>query len=163
MFSKTYCIIYHTNCDLKIDNAEIKAKKQMPALQELSREGYKFLGWYLDSEFTQEYNLEKMPKHDVDVYAKWEAISLEEFLNDINFFTKSANILKNLQNDYDGVIDFKDPKNEDEKTKTKKKTTKKKASTKKTVKKKTVKKAKIEKLEEEKPEQAVVEPEEEQE
>ena len=46
MFSKTYCIIYHTNCDLKIDNVEIKAKKQMPALKELSREGYKFLGWY---------------------------------------------------------------------------------------------------------------------
>ena len=164
MFSKTYCIIYHTNCDLKIDNVEIKAKKPMPALKELSREGYKFLGWYLDSEFTQEYNLEKMPKHDVEVYAKWEAISLEEFLNDINFFTKSANILKNLQNDYDGVIDFKDPKNEEEKPKVKKKTTKKKTSTKKTVRKKTVKKAKIEKLEEEKPEeQAVVEQEEEKE
>ena len=42
MFSKTYCIIYHTNCDLKIDNVEIKAKKSMPALPELSREGYKF-------------------------------------------------------------------------------------------------------------------------
>ena len=69
--------------------------------------------------------------------------------DDINFFTKSANILKNLQNDYDGVIDFKDPKNENEKEKPKKKSTKKK-TTKKVTKKKTVKKEKVKETEEEK-------------
>ena len=149
MFSKTYCIIYHTNCDLKLDNEIVKAKKPIPSLAKIEREGYNFIGWFLDEGFTKAFDLEKMPKEDVNVYAKWEAISLEEFLNDINFFTKSANILKNLQNDYDGVIDFKDPKNESEKEKPKKKSTKKK-TTKKVTKKKTVKKEKVKETEEEK-------------
>ena len=147
MFSKTYCIIYHTNCDLKIDNTIVKAKKPIPSIPALEREGYNFIGWFLDEGFTKTFDLEKMPKEDVNVYAKWEAISLEEFLNDISFFTKSANILKNLQNDYDGIIDFKDPKNEEEKPKAKKKTTKKK-TTKKVAKKKTVKKEKVKEVEE---------------
>ena len=63
-----------------------------------------------------------MPKNDLDLYAKWEPITLEEFLNDINYFTKSANILKSLQNDYTDVPDFKDPKAEDDKPKKKKST-----------------------------------------
>ena len=127
MFGKTYFINYHTNYDFEIASIEMKAKKNMPELPKLVREGYNFKGWFLDKEFTQEYNLEQMPKANVDVYAKWEAITLEEFLKDINFFTKSSNILKNLQNDYEGVVDFKDPVSKEEKDvkKSKKKVVKK--------------------------------------
>lgn len=140
MFGKAYCINYHTNCDLVIESIQLKAKKPMPSLPVLEKEGYKFIGWFLDSEYSCEYNLEVMPKANVELYAKWEAITLEEFLKDINFFTKSSNILKTLQNDYEGVPDFKDPKPEGEEKKTKKTT--KKSQTKKTTKKTTTKKAK---------------------
>ena len=104
MFFKKYFIYFHTNSDQELAPIEMKYKKDMPTLPVLEKEGYKFGAWYLDSEFKLEYNLEKMPKNDVHLYAKWEAITLEEFLNDINYFTKSANILKSLQNDYEGVV-----------------------------------------------------------
>ncbi len=155
MFFKKYFIYFHTNSNINLAAIEMKYKKTMPTLPEINKEGYKFVGWYLDSECSLEYNLEKMPKNDVNLYAKWEAISLEEFLTDIDFFTKSANILKNLQNDYEGVVDFKDPKTDDNKEK-KKKTTKKKTSTKKkttnkksNTKKSTTKKDSAKKVEEE--------------
>ena len=157
MFFKKYFIYFHTNSDQELAPIEMKYKKDMPTLPILEKEGYKFGAWYLDSEFKLEYNLEKMPKNDVHLYAKWEAITLEEFLNDINYFTKSANILKSLQNDYEGVVDFKDPKEEDGKEKkkkstkkkstSKKKTSTKKSSTKKTSTKKTVKEEKVEQVE----------------
>lgn len=38
-----------------------------------TKEGYKFKGWYLDSEYSQEYNLVKFPNKDTNVYGKWEA------------------------------------------------------------------------------------------
>lgn len=153
MFSKAYCINFHTNCEISVDNIILKAKKQMPTMPTLSREGYHFRGWFKDEKLTQVYDLEKMPKEDVNLYAKWESISLDEFLQDINYFTKSANILKSLQNDYEDVPDFKDVKAVDEKPKPKKKTSKKTTKkTSKSTKSKTSKtkkvKAPVEKIEE---------------
>ena len=150
MFSKAYCIIFHTNCEINIESIVVKAKKQIPALPTLSREGYHFRGWFKDSSLNEEFNLEKMPKENITLYARWETITLDEFLQDINYFTKSANILKSLQNDYEDVPDFKDTTKEKEtKPKTKKKTTKK-TTKKKTTKPKTKKETKVkEEIEEE--------------
>lgn len=152
MFSKAYCIIFHTNCEINIESIVVKAKKQIPALPTLSREGYHFRGWFKDSSLNEEFNLEKMPKEDINLYAKWVSITIDEFLQDINYFTKSANILKSLQNDYPDVVDFKDAKPQEEKAKPKKKSTKK--TTKKSTKSKTTKtkKVKVEEVKENKEE-----------
>ncbi len=40
-------------------------------LPTLTRTGYTFLGWYLDSNYQAPYNLSTMPSNDVIVYAKW--------------------------------------------------------------------------------------------
>ena len=166
MFFKKYFIYFHTNSNQELAPIELKYKKDIPTLPVLEKEGYKFGGWFLDGEYKLEYNLEKMPKNDINLYAKWDAITLEEFLADIDYFTKSANILKNLQNDYEGVVDFKDPKAEEEKEKkkkttkkktTKKKTTSKKSTSKKTSTKKTVKKEKVETAQDEEVKEDVVE------
>lgn len=150
MFSKAYCINFHTNCEINIESIELKAKKQIPTLPNPTREGYHFKGWFKDESLKEEFNLEKMPKENITLYARWEAITLDEFLQDINYFTKSANILKSLQNDYADVPDFKDTTKEKEtKPKTKKKTTKK-TTKKKTTKPKTKKETKVkEEIEEE--------------
>ena len=149
MFSKAYCINFQTNCEINIESIELKVKKQIPELPSPSREGYHFRGWYKDESLNEEFNLEKMPKENITLYAKWEAITLDEFLQDINYFTKSANILKSLQNDYEDVPDFKDTKEKEAKPKTKKKTTKK-TTKKKTTKPKTKKETKVkEEIEEE--------------
>lgn len=132
MFNKEYSIIFNTNGGKNIENIKCKSKKNIPALPECTKAGYKFLGWFLDEALEKEFNLEKMPKNDLVLYAKWEGISLEEFTKDINFFTKSANILQNLQNDYTDVPNFKD--NVKKETKTAKKKTTKKVTKKKTTK-----------------------------
>ncbi len=131
MFNKIYHIVFNVNGGNNIDDVLCKSGKTFPVLPYATKEGYKFLGWFLDENFENEVTLEKMPKKNLVLYAKWEVISLEEFSKDINFFTKSSNILQNLQNDYSDVPNFKDSV---------KKETKKKTSTKKTTKKKTVKK-----------------------
>ncbi len=134
MFNKEYSIIFNTNGGKNIDNIKCKSKKDIPALPECVKSGYKFIGWFLDEGLEKEFNLEKMPKSDLVLYAKWEGISIEEFNKEINFFTKSANILQNLQNDYIDVPNFKDNVKKEEKPAKKKKSTKattKKASTKK--------------------------------
>ena len=139
-FNKTFKINYHTNgANEKIDSIECKYKTVFPELPKLSKDGYKFGGWFLNQELNEEFNLEKMPKHDVDLYAKWDAITLDEFIKEINFFSKTANILKNLQNDYTDVPDFRDVSDKEKEPSPKKKATKstKKKTTKKTTKKKT--------------------------
>ena len=131
MFNKIYHIVFNVNGGNSIDDMLCKSGKAFPVLPYPIKEGYKFLGWFLDENFENEVTLEKMPKKNLVLYAKWEVISLEEFSKDINFFTKSSNILQNLQNDYSDVPNFKDNV---------KKETKKKTSTKKSSKKKAVKK-----------------------
>lgn len=145
MFNKLYTISFNTFGGNKIESISCKAKKDIPELPLPVKDGYKFVSWFLDKDLKEEFSFEKMPKKDLELFAKWEVISLEEFASDINFFTKSSNILKNLQNDYEGVPDFKDSVKKDD---TKKKT-KKKASAKKSTKKKAcVKKKETEKVEE---------------
>lgn len=131
MFNKIYHIVFNVNGGNNLDDILCKSGKAFPVLPYATKEGYKFLGWFLDENFENEVTLEKMPKKNLVLYAKWEVISLEEFSKDINFFTKSSNILQNLQNDYSDVPNFKDVV---------KKEPKKKTSAKKTTKKKTVKK-----------------------
>ena len=41
-----------------------------------TREGYTFVGWYLDQEYTESFSL-KVPEKDITVYARWEANSVE--------------------------------------------------------------------------------------
>lgn len=47
---------------------------QVEAPQEPVREGYRFLGWYLDPEGTQSYVFSVMPEEDVTLYALWERL-----------------------------------------------------------------------------------------
>lgn len=131
MFNKIYHIVFNVNGGNNIEDVLCKSGKAFPVLPYATKEGYKFLGWFLDENFENEVTFEKMPKKNLVLYAKWEVISLEEFSKDINFFTKSSNILQNLQNDYSDVPNFKDNVKKD---------SKKKASSKKVSKKKAVKK-----------------------
>ena len=137
MFNKIYNISFVTNGGKEIDPISCKSKKEFPELPVPVKDGYKFMGWFVNEETNILCEWDKMPKKDIVLYAKWENINLEEFAKEIDFFTKSSNILQNLQNDYEGVPNFKDLSNKDTKT-TKKKATSK--TNKKTTKKKTVSK-----------------------
>lgn len=51
-----------------IENAEIDEEVGTPI-----KDGYTFKGWYLDSEYTEEYDLLQFPNKDIKVYGRWEA------------------------------------------------------------------------------------------
>lgn len=148
--NKKYYINFETNCDQKLEPLCLKNKEAIPALPNVNKEGYKFMGWFKDPKFEISFEQKTMTKKDFTIYAKWEVISIDEFLNDVNFYTKSSNILQNLQNDYSDVPNFRDENKDSKVAKkkvTKKKTTKKTTSKKKTTKTKSTKVTKKEDVE----------------
>ncbi len=42
-----------------------------------TREGYEFIGWYLEDTFETEFGYTTMPSSDIDIYAKWEIGTFE--------------------------------------------------------------------------------------
>lgn len=67
-----YVIVPYTNGGtyINIINAGFEKKITKPA--DPVRTGYVFAGWYLDEDFTQEYEFpELMPAYDTNIYAKW--------------------------------------------------------------------------------------------
>ena len=65
-------IIYHSNTD-KALNRDIVRKSLIKnlKLQEPTREGYTFEGWYFDKEFTNKYDAENFSESNNELYAKW--------------------------------------------------------------------------------------------
>lgn len=69
-------ITYHYNNDnddvvfKEYDISKIGSKLELPVLA--WKELYKFIGWYLDEELTQEVNIDKIPDYNLNLYAKWE-------------------------------------------------------------------------------------------
>ena len=39
------------------------------------KDGYKFVGWYEDKNFTKKFDFSKLPTSDITLYAKWEKVS----------------------------------------------------------------------------------------
>ncbi len=79
-----YKIIYNTNGGKKIleDNIYYDSKTET-LIEEPTREGYKFLGWYYDSKFTKKVTVKHLEKigeegkvlgvtDTINLYAKWE-------------------------------------------------------------------------------------------
>ena len=63
-----------------------------------TKEGYEFNGWYLDSEYTEEYNLTKFQSDNIKVYAKWSPVQYT-----INFMVDEESI-KELSSIYDQEV-----------------------------------------------------------
>ena len=57
------------------------------------------MGWYLDSNFNQVYNLENMPGRNVIVYAKWQ---INEY--DLKFNTNQGSQISNIKLNYNQVF-----------------------------------------------------------
>ena len=67
-----YNIVYHTDNEESFDSEVInKSTLKKLKLREPSKVGYTFGGWYLDSEFTQEYDPNKIDKENNEIFAKW--------------------------------------------------------------------------------------------
>jgi len=59
------------NCDDYEDIDVDYEYNQQISIDNPTRIGYAFLGWYLDSGFTEEFTITTMPAEDITLYAKW--------------------------------------------------------------------------------------------
>lgn len=69
----TYTVTYVSNGGSEIAPANVKKGEKLQKPQEPTRDGYVFVAWYEDSEFSAEYDFEKPVEKDFSLYANWKA------------------------------------------------------------------------------------------
>ena len=91
-----YLISFNSNGGNSIEQVIVEYNSKLPELETPTREGYVFLGWFEDKEFTREHNLKTMPAKDIILYAKWEVSKpeIDGLDNDNNI------VLKKRKNSY---------------------------------------------------------------
>jgi len=67
---------------------------------EPTREGFAFLGWYTEPEFSTEYTFTVIPKNDITLYAKWQAL-----ISTITFDTDSGTAVSPITQTVGTIID----------------------------------------------------------
>lgn len=65
------------------------------------REGFTFSGWYLDEDYSEAFDYERMPDHDIDVYAKWTRNNYTVF-----FETEPHPDVPPIDVPYEGTVDL---------------------------------------------------------
>ena len=64
---------FETNGGSKVDYISVNTGEVLGNVEEPVRQGYDFLGWYIDKELTIKYDLGKVVEESFTLYAKWEA------------------------------------------------------------------------------------------
>jgi len=104
-------ITFNTNCDNEIEDFFLKKDEngdvELP--ENPSKEGYEFVGWFLDREFENELNIKEL-NSNVNVYAKWNKIDEPiEKANIIDLINNNPNFWKARPNlNYINLIYYKD-------------------------------------------------------
>lgn len=76
--SQTVVIDFVTNGDTQIESLELEKGERVSTPQEPLKEGFTFIGWYLDSELTTEFHFqEDTVSEDLTLYAKWEVVTYD--------------------------------------------------------------------------------------
>lgn len=71
----TYKITFNTDGGNIISNIEVEKGKTISKPADPTKEGYKFLGWYIGEE---EYNFDNKIDKNIELLAKWEQIKEEK-------------------------------------------------------------------------------------
>lgn len=95
-----YYIKLQTNCEIIIDDIVVPEKQVLPPLPILSRNGYNFKGWFLDEQYQNSVPKNMLIKENITVFAKWEELSMQDFLNQISTENIQKRVLKKIRNTY---------------------------------------------------------------
>lgn len=78
-FDKKYEVTFKTNGGTKLDSLVIKNGDKLEDIEEPTKEGYKFLGWYSNG---KEFDFDKKIEEDVTLVAKWEKVEIDYEVED---------------------------------------------------------------------------------
>lgn len=94
-----FTVTFITNGDSSVESQSVECGKTAKMPNPPTKEGFKFDGWFLDEEFTQNFSFDTLITSDVKLYAKWleESISIEAFYT-VKHYQQSANGSKSLSN-----------------------------------------------------------------
>ena len=70
----THNVNFETNCDKKIEDKKVISGNKIDNIEEITNEGYSFGGWYLDSDFTQLFDINTVITKDITLYAMWNKV-----------------------------------------------------------------------------------------
>jgi uncharacterized repeat protein (TIGR02543 family) len=69
----SYTLTFDTNHgELTSTSINYTYQETFPTLEEPTRQGHTFQGWFLDESLTTPFNIDSMPAGDIELYAKWE-------------------------------------------------------------------------------------------
>ncbi len=99
VIEKVYTV-YFENCDLL--DVLVKEGSTLEKPNDLTKEGYKFIGWYEDESLNKVYDFTKPVDSDLHLYPKWEENEIFEIVivsmpNDIEFYDDEAIDLTGLE------------------------------------------------------------------
>lgn len=94
-----FTVTFITNGDSSVESQSVECGKTAKMPNPPTKEGFKFDGWFLDEEFTQNFSFDTLITSDVKLYAKWleKSISIEAFYT-VKHYQQPANGSKSLSN-----------------------------------------------------------------
>lgn len=73
-----YTIKFETNGGSKVKTQSVKKNDTATEPDDPTKEGFTFVGWFIDKNLTEEYNFSSKVKKNFTLYAKWEKVKKEE-------------------------------------------------------------------------------------
>ncbi|MDE6661287.1 MAG: InlB B-repeat-containing protein [Anaeroplasmataceae bacterium] len=69
-----YTVTFDSQGGTSIASVSLTKGSKLDKLQEPTKEGYVFKGWYVDKEYTTLWNIDDIVERDITLYAKWDNI-----------------------------------------------------------------------------------------
>ena len=70
----TFTVYFDTDGGTEIEPQEVPLNGHATQPEDPVKEGYEFVGWFADNDFTKEYIFEEFVTEDITIYAKWESL-----------------------------------------------------------------------------------------
>ncbi|MCK4552124.1 MAG: InlB B-repeat-containing protein, partial [Tenericutes bacterium] len=78
-----YTISFESNAGTEVSSFTMDYMASVDEPDEPTKEGYTFVGWFIDTETTLQFTFNTMPAYDVTVYAKWNTnIYILQYIDD---------------------------------------------------------------------------------
>ena len=74
--NSTFKVTYETFGGTEIEGIEVNEGDSIPFPGLPTKDGFEFLGWYLEETFETEVDFNQIVEEDITIYAKWRDLSI---------------------------------------------------------------------------------------